>query len=368
MCYIKPLNRLDAISKRGAFYQHVITRVIQFYLKDMSRFDKSNPYYSFVSNLSWKAFFNIRAFLQAYNVIELTTWEDLIEPKGLLITANCRSNDHDIVIFHVPNFPLFGCQPYFYAEYMTLLQSLLLLQGFNSPAVFVMEFPESSKKATMEANLSILVESWKELTQKNPEAKFVITGDSLGATLVLRFLLLINKNFYAAKVEDIGEIQSMVKPFGGVIISPVVDFTPEGNFNIDIIRPDDIESISEYACKDQVWTPLNLSDIETWSNSLPSAGLILIWGDKEYQSNSLEEFSLILKVTNKVKVVKTPNKGHCWPFVSFLTEDSQDEKEDSCFLIAGMLSRLVLFHTKTYKDPATAFEPMNLLTIDDDHL
>lgn len=370
MCYIKPFNRLDPISKQGAFYQHVITRVIQFYFQDMSRFDKSSPYYSFVSNLSWKAFFNTRAFIQAYNVIELTTWENLINPRGLWITTGCRSNDHDIVLFHVPNFPLFGCQPYFYAEYMTTLHSLLLLQGFNSPAVFVMEFPESSKKATMEANLFILVESWNEMTGKYPNAKFVISGDSMGATLALRFLLYANKKFEAAKVNNDNKVDGIIKPFGGVIISPIVNFTldVEGDFNVDILRPNVIDAISKFAYKDQVWNPCDVSDVDVWSDGLPKGGFILMWGDQEYQAKSLEDLSNVLKLTGIVKIVKGANRGHCWPFVSFLTEDTQDEKEDSCFLIAGMLSRMVLFHTAVYKDPKLAFEPMNLLTIDDSHL
>lgn len=367
MCYVKPHNVLDPIARQGAFYQHMITRVIRFYMKDMSRFERANPYYSFVSNLSWKLFFNLRAYIQAYNVIELTTWEDLATPKGLWITAKTRSHDHDIVVFYVPNFPFFGSQPYFYAEYMATMHSLLLLQGFNSPAVFVMEFSEHSKRATMEANLFCVVDSWKKLTNENPNAKFVIAGESLGATLVLRFLLYCNKMFEAANVAE--EEIPVVKPFGAFVISPIVDFSPQNlDFNMDYFRPDNVQAITEFACKDQAWSPLTVLDANAWSVSMPKGGFILISGAEEFQAESIDLFSRRLSATGMAKIVSTPKRGHCWPFVSFLTEEVQDEKEDSCFLIAGMLSRMVLFHTTTYKDPRLAFEPMNLLTIDDDHL
>lgn len=314
----------------------------------------------------------MRATIQSKNVIELTQWKELTLPRGLIITANCRPEQHDIVLFYVPNLVSFGCQPYFYAEYMSTLHSLMLLQGFHSPAVFIMQFPESAKHASMQANMVTMIQSWQLLAEQHPNAKLIISGDSLGGSMVLRFLLWSQGQLgpanLSAELMDIS-YKDIVRPFGSLLISPIVDFAPAYNACSDILQANDIKQLCcEFLpLEGESWSPCAITDLSVWNLSIPAGGAIFIYGDQEYQTKAIDALCNILGQTDRVKIVRTKHRGHCWPFISFLTEDSQDEKEDSCFLIAGMLSRMVLFSTQKYRMAGSA-EPMNLLTIDDDHL
>lgn len=96
--------------------------------------------------------------------------------------------------------------------------------------------------------------------------------------------------------------------------------------------------------------------------------MVIVYGDQEVQKESIEKMSYTAFNTNRVKILKGENKGHCSPLFSFLTEETQDEKEHSCFVFAGLIPGMLLFQTSAYRDPAQSHEPMNLLTINDNHL
>ena len=377
MCFVQPLNAKNSMDQNSPFYQHVITRVIKHYLRDLTNFEKSNPAYSLVSNLTWKYFFKSRAFIQSHNIIELSQVEDVNDPEGVLITVSCRPKIHDLIIFYVPNIPLFGSEPYFYVEYLTTLHSLLLLQGFDSPAIFINKFPEICKESPMEYCLKVFIESLIKIVSENPNSKIVLMGDSLGATLILNYLSIKNNVFVNDAFNDLNNMivskDIDLNPFAVLLISPIVNFSEnlEDVHCNDYLGQSTINNYGSFYCTDiskEQFSPSNWKLVEMWNRIVPNGGMVITFGDEELQSNEINEMCKTAFETNRVKIVKKANKGHCWPLMSFLTEETQDEKEDSCFLFAGMLSRMVLYQTENYRDPERSHEPMNLLTIDDDHL
>lgn len=376
MCFVEPLNMKNNLDKNGPFYYHILTLVIKFYLNDITRFDKANPAYSFVANTTWKTFFQFRSFIQAYNIIELSSYKEMNEPEGILITVSCRSEIHDLLLIYVPNIPLFGSEPFFYLEYLLTLHSLLLLQGFDSPAIFIIKFPEICKESPMEYSLKVLAETYTNLVKNNPTSKVVLMGDSIGATLILNYLSA-KKNIFHNK--DIVNLNNQNPnhtngPFGSILISPIVNFNLENSTGFQTQDYFDDKCLSRISNSFCVNTKLNKYNAASWTNPeiwnkiVPKGGLVITYGDSELQSYDIENISQVAIETQVVKVLKGKDKGHCWQLLSFLTEETQDEKEDSCFVFAGILSRMALYQTTAYRDPTISHEPMNLLTIDDDHL
>lgn len=375
MCYVEPLNSKNNMNKNAPFYQHALTRIIKHYLNDLDNFEMQSPSYSFVSNIVWKYFFTTRAFIQAYNIIELSEFEELTEPEGISIFAPCRSEEHDLLIVYVPNIPLFGSSPFFYIEYMMTLHSLLLLQGFNSPSVFIMKFPEESKPASMETNLQLFIKMLIQIVEQNQNAKLVLMGDAIGATLILNFLSIKSNIFYNERLDTANnDILSRIDPYVVILISPIVNFNEpkekKSNCN-DYLKQKTIDDVAVLFCKDRaasIFNPISWSEQEQWEKIVPKGGMVVTYGEEELQSQDIENMSKVAFKTNRVKIMRTPNKGHCWQFLSFVTEETQEEKEDSCFLFAGLISRMVIYQTESYRDPGRAYEPLNVLTIDDDHI
>ncbi|ODQ49380.1 hypothetical protein PICMEDRAFT_14850 [Pichia membranifaciens NRRL Y-2026] len=374
MCYVEPLNVKDKVAQNAPFYQHALTRTISHYLKDLSSFEKVNPSYSMVSNIVWKYFFTTRAFIQSYNIIELSHFEELNIPEGILITAPCRTENHDLLIVYVPNIPLFGGAPFFYVEYLMTLHSLLLLQGFNSPSIFIMKFPEESKTSSMEYNLKFFTESLVKIVEQNPNSKVVLMGDSLGATLILNFLSVKSGVFFNEKTNDENNMNLDIDPYAVILLSPIVSFVQPEKYaagNLDFLTQRCVDDMASNFCSNKAadrFNPAAWDKLEMWEKIVPGGGMVITFGDEELQSEKIDTLSKLAFKTERVKIMKAHNKGHCWQFISFLTEETQDEKEDSCFLLAGLISRMVIYKTETYRDPERAYEPMNLLTIDDDHL
>lgn len=374
MCYVDPLNVKNNIAKNAPFFQHALTRIIGHYIKDLSNFERQNPAYSFVSNIVWKYFFTIRAFIQSYNIIELSHFDELNDPEGILITAPCRTKEHDLLIVYVPNMPMFGSAPFFYVEYLMTLHSLLLLQGFNSPAIFIMKFPEESKVSPMEYNLKLFTESLVKITEQNKNSKIILLGDSLGATLILNFLSVKSGVFFNEKTNDENNMNLSIDPYAVILISPIVSFLESArniSANYDYLTQQCVDEVATHFCSLKTaerFNPAAWDKTEIWEKIVPDGGMVVTFGEQELQSEEIESMSKTAFKTGRVKIMKAPNKGHCWQFVSFLTEETQDEKEDSCFILAGLLSRMVIYKTEAYRDPERAYEPMNLLTIDDDHL
>jgi hypothetical protein len=376
MCYVEPLNAKNDLNKNGPFYQHILTRVINYYLKDLSHFEKSNPAYSFISNITWKIFFIFRSFFQSYNVIELSEFEETKEPEGVMINVSSRSKEHDLLIIYVPNVPLFGSEPFFYIEYLMTLHSLLLLQGFDSPAIFIMKFPEICKESSMEYNLKILVETIDKIIQNSPNSKIVLMGDSMGATLILSFLSIENNIFYDQNISTINNDSNLnINPFATVLISPIVKLknleTKENDHCQDYLNNKIITEYASFYCNNKItdkYNPITWDKVEIWDKIVPKGGMLITFGDKELQSKEIQKMASVAFATNRVKIMESENKCHCWQFLSFLTEETQDEKEDSCFVLAGILSRMILYQSEKYRDPSLGHEPMNLLTIDDAHL
>ncbi|KAH3661548.1 hypothetical protein OGAPHI_006396 [Ogataea philodendri] len=394
----EPLNNKNKVHRQGTLHQFVLLRLLKQLVPEVT--NEAAPGYSFAANAVWKRFYDYRSIFQAWNGIELSTYEELKKDdvKGVLIKkAECSDKtvlEPDLAIYYIPNLAILANSPHFYTEYLTTLHSLLLLQGFKNPVILIAQM-KSPSKAEFPDQLLTLLHGWKYITDSYPKAKCFIAGDSAGASLALSFLIFRSapdSSIFTKPEEESDEnleqknatISSITEnhippPFGAIIISPILKFRgvterPSEDQCPDFLTSSFINRIS------QNYIPPNLPDLEAlhspgfcnnsnkWEQSFPEKGIILTWGAEELLNNEIEEFGNILAMAGATKRWKVKSAVHSWPFVSFLTEDAQDEKEDSCFIFAGIISRMALWHSAYYLDPNSSKEPMNLLTIDDDHL
>lgn len=351
MFYIKPLKLRDEITRNGTFHQFVIIKVIRYYLKDLTNFERCNPAYCLVSNLTWKYFFTTRAFIQAPKSFEFSKFEEVTNPEGVLISTSYGTKQFDLVIVYIPNIPLFCSEPFFYIEYLMTLHGLLLLKGFINPSIFIMKFPEICKESSMENILMIFISSWKKIVKHYKNSKIILMGDSFGATLILNFLSIINEVFYNDLNINI-EKDLNLEPFAVILISPIVDFNNDDKKDnkTDYLKYKTIHEVGIFYCSDRridKYNPIKWDKLELWDRIIPAGGMVITFGENELQSKELNNLSRIAFETNRLKVVKSKNKCHCWQFISFMSEETQNEKESSCFMFSSIISCMVLYQTKT---------------------
>ncbi|OWB59059.1 hypothetical protein B5S28_g5185 [[Candida] boidinii] len=374
------------------------------YLTDVQ---KNGPCISFLSGRVWKRFFDYRYLRQAYNGIENTSYKE-DDLGNLLIYSPCREKiNPDIIIVYVPNFMFTGGTPFFYLEYLMTLHSLLLLQGFRNPQILIVNLNhlenndvriENSNTEFLPFSIQLdkLLKTWEILVSESPNAKLFLFGDSSGAILILYFMILLHHiNELASQKDDISE-KTHFQIYGVILISPLLSddkILEENGISEGLFKRNTLDYVSYELIKkfEMGYKKLDIKrnaqdqdqDQNENNNSvndglvtkllnkqflIPTRGIVLSYGEEEYLSQEIKELGNILKSAARVKIWKKKNGVHSWPMVSFSTEDAQDEKEDHVFILAGIISRMTIWFTDEYLDPEIDIEPMNLLTIDDDHL
>ncbi|CDK26934.1 unnamed protein product [Kuraishia capsulata CBS 1993] len=381
---------------------------MQNYSKQVS---SEHLYLALVSGKVQKRLFDIRAFLQAYSGIEDSDYAEYRDAdnkfSGIWLRSTCRGPEHDLVIFYIPNLLLRCGMPYFYVEYLITLQSLLLVQGFHSPAVFIVDV---SPGVDMDANelFMRIINAWSFIGQSHPNAKVIIAGDSFGATIALSLMILIacsrnsetgsseagngetkdGENAKVTSTEDPSTEQesttsppapappalpNMQRPFGALLISPLLvghhepkSALGEGRLAIWAQRSTEFFRNITLFGKDIEPNPMRVQNVEIWKEAAPEKGMIISHGASEDLQQNLENFTEMIAGIVHTKVVISESSPFLPPLYSFFTENIQDEKEDSAFVLSAIISRMALWHTHFYLHPGS-HEPMNPLSIDDLH-
>ncbi|GMF57295.1 unnamed protein product [[Candida] boidinii] len=289
------------------------------------------------------------------------------------------------------------------------LHSLLLLQGFRNPQILIvnlnhMEDKQDKIGETKTENLPFsiqlekLLKTWEILESESPNAKLFLFGDSSGAILILYFMILLHHLNELASQKDAVSEKVAFQIYGVILVSPLLsedDKILEANgISNGLFKRNTSDYVSyelikrfqmgykkaDISISDQNQDQdHNGNDGDVFNDGLvinlinkqfliPTRGIVLSYGEEEYLSQEINELGSILKSATRVKILRRKNAVHSWPMVLFSTEDAQDEKEDHVFVLAGIISRMTLWFTDEYLDPEISIEPMNLLTIDDDHL
>lgn len=286
------------------------------------------------------------------------------QSDGVWIRKSFRLKDEpDLIIFFIPDILLFGAEPYIYIEYLTTLHGLLMMQGFDNPAIFLTSVERDPDGWNYDYYLKKLTHIWNKITNLYPNAKFVLAGSSISATLIVSMI----EQF----ASEGGQIE---KPYGAVLNSPIPTWLLNNTENISVSRNSkgDFVSISflkklSAICSSEKKVSKEFRDI-IWEDAFPDGGIVISYGDCETLLPEIKRLASKLGKFGRLKSLERKGGIHCWPMISFLTEDAQDEKEDSCFVMAGIIARMVVWQMPAYLSPNLARSSMNVLTIDDVHI
>ncbi|ODV93761.1 hypothetical protein PACTADRAFT_51517 [Pachysolen tannophilus NRRL Y-2460] len=276
--------------------------------------------------------------------------------------------------------------PYIYLEYLQCLLVVLQEQGFKNPAVFIQIFTPIPK-GVYPYHLEETVKGWSYVLKENPTSNCIIIGDSTGATLILSLLLFLAKpNFEMINATE-SDI-NLTKPLAAFLISPIPKFNISDNIqknhqNALEICPDiltkkivnnwgknyipdfdfDSEENSENPENCGYHSPGLCNDEEWWKNAFPEFGIVISYGAEELLAPEIDFLTTNLKKFGKVKVDKHNAHVHDWPILTYFTERTQEDREESIQYFAGVISRMLLWNTETYFS-SNAKEPTNILKID----
>lgn len=360
--FIEPLDSKDKPSKKGTLNQHILLRVIKNHINGTILLNPKNPGYSFISNTVWRRWYNIRQFFQCHNGTDMSQLQE--HSEGVWIRKCFRIKDKpDLIIFFIPNIMLFSAEPYVYIEYLTTLHGLLLMQGFDNPAVFLTKVQRESEGWSYQYYLKSIIHIWIKITTLYPDAKFVLAGSSTSATLIISVLEHIAS-----------EANPTAKPYGAILISPIPMWHINNGRNASMSRKNSgdfmtaslLKKISSMCLSEEMSYEKFTNEI--WKNAFPEGGIVLSYGSCEIDSPEIKQLAFELGKFGRVKSLEREDGIHCWPMISFLTEDAQDEKEDSCFVLAGIIARMIVWQMPAYMSPKLARNSMNVLTIDDSHI
>ena len=171
------------------------------------------------------------------------------------------------------------------------LHNLLFLQEFDSPAIFLLKFPEISKRSPMEANLRMLVSSYAKIAERYKCEKNSFNGDSIGATLILNHLcaqcnIFLNENISKTKN---GSPDVELEPFSAILISPIVSFKIETNKsdNDIYLKASHLGEISSFYCGNYKSSgklnPAIWRSVKIWNIIVPKGGWLLYTETKKFK-------------------------------------------------------------------------------------
>ncbi|ODV62896.1 steryl deacetylase ASCRUDRAFT_74353 [Ascoidea rubescens DSM 1968] len=305
--------------------------------------------------------------------------------NGFWIHNPDKTYAHDLILFYIHGGGFNSNPSYLYIEFLNSLLESLFLKGFKNPAVFIPSFVKRKNSIIIDQQypqqLNRLSKIWNYINEINPNSNIVLMGDSTGGTLALSLLLHITKP--NKLIENSTQLK---KPLAMLLISPVTNIfyhnsklqyeynlehdlsndefsSEDDNNNIlsevldncpDFITEKTIANwsesyLSDYSNKlDPYLNPGMCESIDVWSKAIPSIGISIIYGEEEYLSNDIAQFTKILKSAGKVKVDAISREIHNWPILNYYVSKDNKKKSKGIELISERLTNMILWQTPSH--------------------
>lgn len=234
--------------------------------------------------------------------------------------------------------------PYMYLEFMTALVTSLHMQGFRSPAIFMLKhsyapehpFPHQLDEAAV---------AWNYLQKEHPAANFVFAGDGSGANLALSLLLHLTRPCLG-----VTECLTNVKPQAALLLSPWPNWktsmreeTENCYFsafhlrryrNYYIARAKETSPYFDLSC---------VTSLSWWKESFPEKGMYLIYGTEEMFANEIEELYGVLRLCGPIKIDGELRQIHCWPITTHFLARDEYVRGAGVFAIALNLGKMLIW-------------------------
>ncbi|RDW27508.1 Alpha/Beta hydrolase protein [Yarrowia lipolytica] len=293
---------------------------------------------------AWMWFYRFRRFRSgAIDMGDVRFENDPIIP-GLWVRSEGRVPNYDIVLFWIHGGGMVTHSPYMYLEFMTALVTSLHMQGFRSPAIFMLKhsyapehpFPHQLDEAAV---------AWNYLQKEHPAANFVFAGDGSGANLALSLLLHLTRPCLG-----VTECLTNVKPQAALLLSPWPNWktsmreeTENCYFsafhlrryrNYYIARAKETSPYFDLSC---------VTSLSWWKESFPEKGMYLIYGTEEMFANEIEELYGVLRLCGPIKIDGELRQIHCWPITTHFLARDEYVRGAGVFAIALNLGKMLIW-------------------------
>ncbi|KAI9891708.1 MAG: hypothetical protein M1814_002458 [Vezdaea aestivalis] len=218
---------------------------------------------------------------------------------------------------------------YFYLEFLLAWASILREKGFQNPAVFALEYTLVPDAVFPTQYHQAIAGYDHVLSVAGDPSRICVGGDSAGGTLVLSLLLHLG-----SKPDLVAQ-----RPAYATLISPWTTLVSPKNRNTksDYLNA---ESLHQYGRQyagtamnlgDPLVSPGTCGDEEWWGRSVPTNGMMILYGSEEVFGPDIRHLATTLKA-NKAKApvdLVVENGGiHAWPVVElFLGEGAKARRK-----------------------------------------
>ncbi|CCH45709.1 hypothetical protein BN7_5294 [Wickerhamomyces ciferrii] len=392
----------STFSQRATLYEYCTVRYLHY---NFQYFDLKTLAGAFCSEELSRWFLYFRTYRQSFAKLNDSKWEYVEEDngvKGIWLTSvgRCATSDIDFVMFYVHGGGFIHSSPWFYVEYLNVFMIVLQEQGFKNPAIFIVDY----QLKNFSNDLIALSKAWVYTRQKAPKAHLTLSGDGSGGLLAMSLLFHI-----ASPYEFIpsGEIP-LEKPSALFLTSPWTKLyysdktypcTSDDFMNRNLLNQYSSSYIGETefnVLKEQLETleeanssssssaslslishtvdqrsdhnhkinhyqnPILCDSMSLWKKSFPKYGALITYGDEEYLREEITMLSKKLSMCGKVKYEAQLNQIHDWPILTYYTERIEELREDGIHILAGIISRMLLWNTDSF------FEDGALVPVDNE--
>lgn len=319
---------------------------------------------------TFKVMHKFRRFLFGTSSLGDNVFVDVNTPEmnGYWVRSLSRATHHyDCIIYFVPGCLMGFVSPWAYIEFAQLVLVGLQQQGFNNPAMFVVD-PEYNK-CDYKHSFSRVLSGWTYATKVDPSSIHVVMGSSVGGTLLLTLLLQLSKPFKDLPLPS-GDVKKpdamvLVSPIGRLKIREMDEVYRSEAITNGIMRklkrflPVQDENLSE----SMLWAfPAMIRDPDWWGDALPPNGVFISCGTNEFlYSEILIVYEQLRSASGNIPVIlaKEDRFTHAWPIVMSFIGRTYTDQLAGIDTMAGSIANLVLMKT-IWKQGGSTESPFSL--------
>lgn len=323
----------------------------------------------------FKSMHKFRRFLFGTTALGDNIFVDVETPgfSGYWVRSLSRADRrYDCVVYIVPGCFMGFVTPWAYIEFTQLTLVSLQRQGFQNPAIFVVD-PEYSK-CDYAHSFSRVLSGWNCVTKMHSASAHVVMGSSVGSTLLLTLLLHLSRPFqdlpYPPDNVKRPDAMVLVSPVGRISVAEMDEvYRSEAITNRLLRKLQRLLPAQDQAGENgsSIWAfPAMIRDPDWWGDALPVNGVFISCGESEFLASEVSIVYESLKrstMRRPVIISKEERFTHAWPIVMSFIGRTYTDQLAGIDILAGSIANLVLMQTisKQEEDPDSPIYRMSNL-------
>lgn len=295
---------------------------------------------------AWMWFYRFRRFRSGAKDMGDVRFENDPLINGLWVRSEGRMANYDLVIFWMHGGGFVTHSPYMYLEFMTALVTSLHMQGFRTPAIFMLKHSHAPEHQ-FPHQLDEAAKAWNYLQQEHPGASFVFAGDGSGGNLAMSLLLHLTRPH-----PQVTECAMDIKPQAALLLSPWPNWKTHQRphqepdncyFNSRHLQRYRSYYIPRANESSPYFDVSEITSLSWWKESFPEKGMYIIYGTEEMFANELEELYAVLRLCGPTKIDGELRQIHCWPITTHFLARDEYVRGAGVFAIALNIGKMLIW-------------------------